>query len=258
MEKYRIPTSANALGCYGSGLVYGDVSNNAGVIAGARNAACGFFAGSYPQGGVKDYCYTVGSNRINFEYYEAGRYLRVTFNQLKILAQPASTLKSNDSETPNDAFTIGLLYIVGFAQARAPHAGLFIPTSGSSGFLVHIRIDRVITPNHAYQVRRQALADDMACTMLLKLHDASYNSSDNVKPGGSEVITPEQLRACAESIVPPSDDEFGECILWVLRVVEKLAQKGWVDVKDLEALREVFEEFWEGIGRLRGEGCFPT
>ncbi|KAF9458543.1 hypothetical protein BDZ94DRAFT_83679 [Collybia nuda] len=62
-----LTTSVNALGCYGSGLVYGDVSNNAGVIAGARNAACGFFAGSYPQGGVKDYCYTVGSNRINFE-----------------------------------------------------------------------------------------------------------------------------------------------------------------------------------------------
>lgn len=51
-----------------------------------------------------------------------------------------------ESHDDSDKFTAGSLYIVGFAQARAPQAGLLIPTSESSGCLVHIRIDRATSP----------------------------------------------------------------------------------------------------------------
>ncbi|KAG5642142.1 hypothetical protein DXG03_003572 [Asterophora parasitica] len=75
----------------------------------------------------------------------------------------------------------------------------------------------------------------MFCTTLLKLRDIADG-----------VITAEDLRAAAESVEVPQNDEFGECLPWVLRLVEKLGHEGRLNVRDVDALGKEFEEFAEG------------
>ncbi|KAF8073888.1 hypothetical protein FPV67DRAFT_773038 [Lyophyllum atratum] len=146
-----------------------------------------------------------------------------------------------------DKLTPGSLYIIGFAQARSPHAGLIIPSSASSGCLVHIRIDRDTSPFWVYQSRRQAIAGDMFCTTLLKLRDVADGA-----------ITVDQLKACAELVEVPQNDEFGECVPWVLRVVEKLGEEGRLNVRDVEALGKEFEEFAVGNKAFARRATFPN
>lgn len=129
-------------------------------------------------------------------------------------------------------FSGGSLYLAGFAQVRAPHAGLIIASSAASGILVHIVIDRDTSEFWTYQCRWQKVAGDIFMTTLLKLHDISDGP-----------ITQYQLEEVASSISAPSNDTFGECLLWVMRVVEKLTERGLVKVADIAALEEEFEEF---------------
>ena len=61
--------SAHALGCYTTGLRYGDVSSNNNSIAQARQRACQRFGGkTYSQGGGDSLCvsFPATRNRINF------------------------------------------------------------------------------------------------------------------------------------------------------------------------------------------------
>lgn len=87
----------------------------------------------------------------------------------------------------------------------------------------------------------------MFCTTLLKLRDAVDG-----------VPTPEQLRASAEQVAVPLNDEFGECVPWVLRVVERLGEEGCLDVRDVEALGREFEEFAAGNRAFARRDVFPN
>jgi len=131
----------------------------------------------------------------------------------------------------NEAYTIGSLYLAGFAQAQAPHIGLMIPTSSSSGTLVHIRIDRDTSPNWARQVRIQKIEGDMFLTSLLKI-------------GGP--IAPEALFEASKEVPVPENDEFGECLPWAMALVEKLDKQGLIRVQSIEELVTELEAFVNG------------
>ncbi|KAJ7160969.1 hypothetical protein C8R46DRAFT_1106098 [Mycena filopes] len=136
------------------------------------------------------------------------------------------------STTPPE-FTVGSLYIAGFAQAQAPHVGLIIPTdSGKTGCLVHIRIDRAVSDEWAYQCRTQPIQGDMFLSSLLKIHDVSQGP-----------ITLDQLRAAATAVPPPDNDEFGECEPWMARVVEELHAADLVACTDVKGLVDEFHAF---------------
>ncbi|KAJ7281896.1 hypothetical protein C8J57DRAFT_1123839 [Mycena rebaudengoi] len=130
-------------------------------------------------------------------------------------------------------FTIGSLYIAGFAQAGAPHVGLIIPTDTKTGCLVHIRIDRDTSPNWVYQCRlNQAIEGDMFLSSLLKIHDVSAGA-----------ITLVELRAAAAAVPPPDNDRFGECEPWMSRVVEQLHALNLVVCTDVNQMVEEFHTF---------------
>ncbi|KAG2121907.1 hypothetical protein DEU56DRAFT_88812 [Suillus clintonianus] len=147
----------------------------------------------------------------------------------------------------NTDFTPGSLYIAGFAQARAPHVGLIIPTSRASGCLVHIRIDRDVSPVWTYQSRVQRIEGDMFISSLLRIKDVSAGP-----------IALEQLQEAAQSVPAPQNDEFGECLPWVLAVVQKLHDMGLVVLKDAEALQVEFVRFAEGNKAYARRDKFPN
>lgn len=148
---------------------------------------------------------------------------------------------------PPSSFTPGSLYLAGFAQASAPHAGLLIPTSASSGRLVHIRIDRDTSPVWAMQSRMQKIAGDMFLSTLLKLGDASAGQ-----------ITAELLEEAAASVPAPENDLFGECLPWVLRVVQKLHEMGFPCLVDGEGLGNEFSSFADGNRVFATRTKFPN
>ncbi|KAF8908507.1 hypothetical protein CPB84DRAFT_1813282 [Gymnopilus junonius] len=133
-------------------------------------------------------------------------------------------------------FSPGSLYIAGFAQARSPHAGLLIPLDSKSGFLVHIRIDRNTSPLWQYQSRKQNISGDMFMTSLLRIL-TQYND---------------------RSIAAPSNDEFGECLPWVLSVVQKLHDIGLLNLIDTDGLAKEFEEFAAGNNSYARRDKFPN
>lgn len=151
------------------------------------------------------------------------------------------------SQDDGPDFNQGSLYLIGFAQARAPHAGLLIPTSSSAGCLVHIRIDRAQSPNWQYQARAQNVKGDMFCSTLLKLHDFSDGP-----------ITTSQLKLHAESVTVPDNGEFGECLPWVMRVVDRLQEAGLLQVTDLDLLKDEFQEFAGGNRAFARRDKFPN
>ncbi|KAJ7115940.1 hypothetical protein C8R44DRAFT_739637 [Mycena epipterygia] len=148
------------------------------------------------------------------------------------------------SHTP---FSPGSLYLAAFAQAQAPHVGLLIPKSESTGTLVHIRVDRGTSPNWQRQVREQKISGDMFLTSLLRIRDNSV--------GG---ITVEQLIASAEKVSVPENDEFGECLPWAMRAVAQLQSDGLLQVDDLSALEKEFREFSEGNRGYARRDKFPN
>ncbi|KAF8512256.1 hypothetical protein JB92DRAFT_2723839 [Gautieria morchelliformis] len=148
---------------------------------------------------------------------------------------------------PPQSFTLGSLYLAGFAQAGAPHAGLIIPTSASSGRLVHIRIDRANAPTWTVQSRDQRIAGEMLLSSLLKLRDVSRGE-----------VTIEQLEEAAASVPPPANDEFGECLPWALRTVQKLDEMGLVKLTDADELGKEFETFAVGNKAYATRRKFPN
>lgn len=141
----------------------------------------------------------------------------------------------------------GSLYLVAFAQARSPHAGLIIPEDDSTGILFHIRIDRKTSPNWAFQVRRQRIAGEMAMTSLLQLCDVSK--------GGP---TAEQLKEAASTTYVPENDEFGECVPWVFGVIQRLQKMDLLSVVDIHALQAEFEGFAAGNQSYARRDKFPN
>ncbi|KAF8877667.1 hypothetical protein CPB84DRAFT_1652237, partial [Gymnopilus junonius] len=119
-------------------------------------------------------------------------------------------------------------YIAGFAQARSPHAGLLIPLDSKSGFLVHICIDRNTSPLWQYQSRKQNISGDMFMTSLLRIHNT--------------MIVPSPKNNC-KKLQAPSNDQFSECLPWVLSVVQKLHDIGLLNLIDTDGLAKEFEEF---------------
>ncbi|PIL36585.1 hypothetical protein GSI_00274 [Ganoderma sinense ZZ0214-1] len=130
------------------------------------------------------------------------------------------------------SFNPGSLYIAGFTQARAPHVGLILPVDAQSGDLVHIRIDRSISPNWMYQHRAQKIEGDMFLSSLLKIHDV---------PAGA--ITVEDLQKAASVVPAPQNDTFGECSRWLYMVIQELDRLKLVVLKDVVALEEEFSTF---------------
>lgn len=151
--------------------------------------------------------------------------------------------------SPPDNFTSGSLYLVGLAQARAPHVGVLLAEDPAKGFMVHIRINRDESPNWTYQGRQQAISGDMFVSTLLKIHDVSDG-----------VITKNQLENTAKTIAVPQNDEFGECLPWALRVVESLNALGLVALKDdgVAALEHEFTEFAAGNRSYATRTRFPN
>jgi hypothetical protein len=147
----------------------------------------------------------------------------------------------------NTYFTPGSLYIAAFAQARAPHVGLIIPTSRASGCLVHIRIDRDVSPTWTYQCRTQRIESDMFISSLLRLKDVSMGP-----------ISLEQLQEAAQSVPTPQNDDFGECFPWVLAVIRKLHEMGIVTLMDAEALKDEFTRFAKGNRAYARRDKFPN
>ncbi|KAJ7682723.1 hypothetical protein DFH06DRAFT_1314907 [Mycena polygramma] len=141
------------------------------------------------------------------------------------------------------SFNPGALYLASFAQARAPHVGLLIPASESTGTLVHIRVDRETSPNWQRHVRQQKISGDMFLTSLLRIHDS---------------IAVEQLVASSEKVIAPDNDEFGECFPWVMRVVEQLHADGILKLVDMDALEKEFREFSEGNRAYARRDKFPN
>jgi hypothetical protein len=147
----------------------------------------------------------------------------------------------------NTYFTPGSLYIVGFAQARAPHVGLIILTSNVSGCLVHIRIDQDVSPIWTYQCRTQRIEGDMFISSLLRLRDVDTGR-----------ITPMRLQEAAQAVPVPQSDEFGECLPWVLAVVRKLHKMELVALTDAEALQDEFARFAEGNKAYARRDKYPN
>ncbi|KAI0093080.1 hypothetical protein BDY19DRAFT_982919 [Irpex rosettiformis] len=70
--------------------------------------------------------------------------------------------------------TLGCIYIAGFAQAREPYVGLILPVNAEHECLLHIRIDRAVSPTWAYQFRRQQIKGDMFLTPLLRVFAGTF------------------------------------------------------------------------------------
>lgn len=126
-------------------------------------------------------------------------------------------------------FAPGFLYVAGFAQARAPHLGLIIPTDIESGRLFHIHIDRTISQTWVYQCRTQKIKGDMFLTSLVKV-------SENTLPL-------DQLLEAASAVPAPDNDDFGECGPWVWHVLEKLHERNLIVLQDTNAVAEEVEAF---------------
>ncbi|KAF9483631.1 hypothetical protein BDN70DRAFT_851201 [Pholiota conissans] len=151
------------------------------------------------------------------------------------------------NQSPSSAFTIKSLYLAAFAQAGSPHIALLIPESEKSGNLVHIRIQRDISPNWTFQRRTEDIVGNMFLTTLLKIHDVSAGE-----------ITPLQLETVSKQVPVPENDKFGECSLWVYRVVEELHNSGMVNLVDIRELGKEFESFAAGNRNFARRDKFPN
>lgn len=156
---------------------------------------------------------------------------------------------SRDLSQPHPSFTPGSLYIAGFAQARRPHAALLLASTNdhSTGHLVHIRLDPLTSTCWTYQSRAQPITGDMFLSTLLKVRDASDGA-----------VTLQQLEAAAAAVPGPQNDMQGECLHWVLRVVQRLQEKWLVDLDDADALGEEFEVFAAGNRAYASRLRFPN
>ncbi|KAG7442857.1 uncharacterized protein BT62DRAFT_973158 [Guyanagaster necrorhizus] len=143
-----------------------------------------------------------------------------------------------------EPFSVGSLYLAGFTQARAPHVGLMIPTTATEGVLVHIRIDRAVSPTWTLQTRVQKIAGDMFLSSLLCISAAG--------------ITVDQLKSAAQTVHVPENDEFGECFPWAQAVVHKLHDEELLQLKSMPGLVKEFDEFSAGNKVYARRDRFPN
>jgi hypothetical protein len=133
----------------------------------------------------------------------------------------------------------GSLYLAGFffAKVGAPHAGLIIPTSDEIGHLVHIRLGK---SSYVWELEctPRKIRGSSSMTTLIRLHYAD-----------ARAITKKQLDEVALSVAVPEGDTFGECLPWVLRLIEALDTAGLLS---LESITSLEEEFNAAIGDNRG------
>jgi len=87
----------------------------------------------------------------------------------------------------------------------------------------------------------------MTLTTLLKIHDVS---------GG--VITPEQLDAAARKAVVNPGAPIGECLEWVMRVVQILHSDGFVKLASVDSLSQEFSNFAAGNRSYATRSKFPN
>ncbi|EJD50955.1 hypothetical protein AURDEDRAFT_135243 [Auricularia subglabra TFB-10046 SS5] len=144
---------------------------------------------------------------------------------------------------PPENFTTGALYIAAFAQAGAPHVGLLVPSSASTGTLLHIRVDRDTHPHWQFQARAQRIAGEMALTSLLRLRAA---------------VDVAAIREAVEGVDIPANDTFGECSKWMWRAVALLGETGLLALKEMDALVEEWEEFVKGNAKYARRDRFPN
>lgn len=143
-----------------------------------------------------------------------------------------------------EPFSIGSLYLAGFTQARAPHVGIMISTSATEGILVHIRIDRAVSPAWTFQPRVQKIAGDMFLSSLLRIAVAG--------------ITVDQLKSVAQTVHVPENNEFGDCFPWAQAVVQKLHDEGLLQLKGISGLAKEFDDFATGNTAYARRGRFPN
>ncbi|KAF8467520.1 hypothetical protein JB92DRAFT_3060262 [Gautieria morchelliformis] len=146
------------------------------------------------------------------------------------------------------SITNGSLYIAGFAQAGDPHAGLFIPNSGSAGDFFHIHVPRNQTSSQwTYQARQQNFSQSMTFTTLLRIHDASQG-----------VITAQTMDWAAKQVAVPSGAEEGECLKWVMSVIGILQKHGLVRVSSISHLQQEFSQFAAGNRAYATRSILPN
>ena len=123
-----------------------------------------------------------------------------------------------------------------FAKVGAPHAGLIIPTSEKIGRLVHIRLGK---SSYVWELECTPgeIRGSSSMTTLIRL------SAD------ARAITKKQLDEVALSVAVPEGDTFGECLPWVLRLIEALDTAGLLSLESITSLKE---EFNAAIGDNRG------
>jgi hypothetical protein len=133
----------------------------------------------------------------------------------------------------------GSLYLTGFffAKVGVPHAGLIIPTSEDIGHLVHIRLGK---SSHVWELEctPRKIRGSLSMTTLIRLHSADAGA-----------ITKRQLDEVASSVVVPEGDTFGECLPWVLLLIEALDTAGLLSLGSITGLEE---EFNAAIGGNQG------
>ncbi|KZV74706.1 hypothetical protein PENSPDRAFT_647716 [Peniophora sp. CONT] len=144
-----------------------------------------------------------------------------------------------------ELYVPGSLYIAGFTQARSPHLGLLLAKDAApaSGTLFHIRIDRATHPNWQFQKRSQLVAEDMFLSSLLRV--------------GAD-LDAIALEEAARSVPVPDHDEFGECGPWVFSVLQVLAERGIVELDDVQKLADEVREFAEGSRAYARRDKFPN
>ncbi|KAF8073895.1 hypothetical protein FPV67DRAFT_1778478 [Lyophyllum atratum] len=154
-------------------------------------------------------------------------------------------MKVGDLHIDTPTTSVGSLYLAGFAQVGAPHAGLIIAgEDGSNGHFVHINIKNGIW---AFDARTQNIAGSMSLTTLVRIHDASAGT-----------ITEQELEDAARKVAVPAGGESGECLPWVLRVIERLDAEGLVSLSSSEALREEFTDFATGNRKYANRNQYPN
>ncbi|GBE89442.1 hypothetical protein SCP_1601040 [Sparassis crispa] len=127
------------------------------------------------------------------------------------------------------AYNPGSLYIAGFAQSGDPHAGLILSIDSSKGYFAHIMIKN---DAWTFQSREQNVARSMSLMSLLKIHDVSAG-----------VITAAQLEAAACKVAVPPGSESGECLKWVLSIIQVLHAEGIITLTSVDNLTQEFSSF---------------
>ncbi|KAA1477863.1 hypothetical protein DENSPDRAFT_845069 [Dentipellis sp. KUC8613] len=123
----------------------------------------------------------------------------------------------------------GSLYLAGFAQVGQPHAAIVLASSSDSGHMGHIVAK---TGVWAYKFQAQNISNSLSLTSLIKIRDTS-----------SGPLTSNELNGLLVQVTVPPGNEEGECLNWMIRAVELLAEKNIVALVSATSLRDEFSTF---------------